>query len=241
MKKNKSDQRQGLNPRSNCTRTYPQTTQVKQTKEDPKTQDKLSKRTAIHCQKMKTNLHHPRKIDQIRINAVLLAGKTALEATMKKFKSQFGFVTEPTLSNRHNASITFVTTPTWYYFSRPSNLAFHDFTKRHKSEKTLRSPLGLELKFIPTPSLKNSSRRLRKSSYNRLFRSVHLRFYFAGKPPSKGTISYDPKLYVRSKWMPPHWTIPPVTLEERLSRFSDTLNKLFKTHKGKTNLLPYQQ
>ena len=78
------------------------------------------------------------------------------------------------------------------------------------------------------------------SSYDRLFRSVHLRFHFAGKPPNEGTTSYDPKLYVRSKWTPPHWTIPPVTLEEHLSRFSTALNKLFKTRKGKTNLLPHQ-
>ena len=75
--------------------------------------------------------------------------------------------------------------PTWYYFSRPSNMAFHDFTKRHKPQKNLRSLLGLGLKFIPTPSLTNSWSRLKKSSYDRLFRSVHLRFHFAGKPPAK--------------------------------------------------------
>ena len=62
----------------------------------------------------------------------------------------------------------------------------------------------------------------------------------AGKPPNEGTTSYDPKLYVRSKWTPPHWTIPPVALEERLSRFSRALNKLFKTRKGKKILLPHQ-
>ena len=131
--------------------------------------------------------------------------------------------------------------PTWYYFSRPSNLAFHDFTKKHKPEKYLRSLLGLGLKFIPTPSLTNSWSRLRKSSYDRLFRSVHLRFHFAGRQLSEMRTSYDPKLYVRSKWTPPHWTIPPVALEEHLSCFSTALNKLFKTRKGKTNLLPHQQ
>ena len=93
--------------------------------------------------------------------------------------------------------------PTWYYFSRPSNLAFHNFTKQHKPEKNLCSLLGLGLKFIPTPSLTNSWSRLKESSYDRLFRSVHLRFHFAGKPPNEGTTSYDPKLYVRSKWTPP--------------------------------------
>ena len=130
--------------------------------------------------------------------------------------------------------------PTWYYFSRPSNLAFHDFTKQHKPAKNLRSLLGLGLKFIPTPILTNSWSRLKISSYDRLFHSVHLRFHFVGKPPNEGTTSYDPKLYVRSKWTPPLWTIPPVALEERLSRFSTALNKLFKARKGKTNLLPHQ-
>ena len=130
--------------------------------------------------------------------------------------------------------------PTWYYFSRPSNMAFHDFTKRHKPQQNLRSLLGLGLKFIPTPSLTNFWSRLKQSSYDRLFRSVHLRFHFAGKPPSEGTTTYDPKIYVHSTWTPPHWTIPPIALEERLTRFSSALNKLFKMRKGKTNLLPHQ-
>ena len=130
--------------------------------------------------------------------------------------------------------------PTWYYFSRPSNMAFHDFTKQHKPQKNLRSLLGLGLKFIPTPSLTNCWSRLKQSSYDRLFHSVHLRFHFAGKPPSEGTTTYDPKMYINSTWTPPHWTIPPIALEERLTRFSSALNKLFKTRKGKTNLLPHQ-
>ena len=166
--------------------------------------------------------------------------KTTKEATTKKLITQFGFAGDPTLSIRHNASITLAKMPTWYYFSRPSNMAFHDFTKRHKPQKNLRSLLGLGLKFIPTPSLTNSWSRLKKSAYDRLFRSVHLRFHFAGKPPSKGTTTYGPKMYIHSTWTPPHWTIPPIALEERLSRFSSALNKLFKTHNGKTNLLPHQ-
>ena len=87
--------------------------------------------------------------------------KTAKEATAKKLTAQFGFVGDPTLSKRHSASITLAKMPTWYYFSRPSNMAFHDFTKRHKPQKNLRSLLGLGLKFIPTPSLTNCWSRLK--------------------------------------------------------------------------------
>ena len=86
----------------------------------------------------------------------------------------------------------------------------------------------------------NSWSRLKKSSYDRLFRSIHLRFHFAGKHPRESTTSYDPKIYIYSTWTPPHRTIPPIALEERLSRFSTALNKLFKTRKVKTNLLPNQ-
>ena len=70
---------------------------------------------------------------------------------------------------------------------------------------------------------------------------MHLRFHFAGKPPDEDSTTYDPKMYVHSKWTPPHWTIPPVALDERLSRFSKEMGTLFKTRKGKTNLLPHQQ
>ena len=62
--------------------------------------------------------------------------KTFKEATATKLIARFGFVGDPTISKRHNASITLATMPTWYYFSRPSNMAFHNFTKRHKPQKT---------------------------------------------------------------------------------------------------------
>ena len=136
-----------------------------------------------------------------------------------------------------------------YHPSQNANLVLlltaiqHGLPRLHETTQTtknLRSLLGLGLKFIPTPSLTNCWSRLKQSSYDRLFRSVHLRFHFAGKPPSEGTTTYDPKIYVNSTWTPPHWTIPPIALEERLTRFSSALNKLFKMRKGKTNLLTHQ-
>ena len=134
--------------------------------------------------------------------------------------------------------------PTWYYFSWPSNMAFHDFTKRHKPQKNLRSLLGLGLEFIPTPSLTNCWSRLKQSSYDRLFCSVHLRFHFTGKPPSEGTITYDPKIYVHSTWTPPHWNIPPIALEEHASLQHSTNSS--KREKAKQtschiNIAPYER
>ena len=70
-------------------------------------------------------------------------------------------------------------------------------------------------------------------------RAIHLRFHFAGTNTTQDD-TYDPKIYVRSNWTPPHWTLPPVVMTKRLENFSNTLDKLFKKRIGKTNLLPYQ-
>ena len=71
-------------------------------------------------------------------------------------------------------------------FLTPIKRSLPRLHKTAQTRKNLRSLLGLGLKFIPTPSLTNSWSRLKTSSYDRLFRSVHLRFHFAGKPPTKG-------------------------------------------------------
>ena len=63
--------------------------------------------------------------------------KTTTESIKKKLMLQFGFVADPTLSTHHNASNTLATTPTWYYFSHPSNLTFHDFTKKINHKKSM--------------------------------------------------------------------------------------------------------
>ena len=231
-KKNKSNQRNATKKQRSRSKSAPANNPGAKNKRNPESPGQAGEKTAIPSKKSQRNLHHHRKTNHLGIQPTILAKKTSKQATAKKLIVQFGFVGDPTISKRHNASITLAKMPTWYYFSRPSKMAFHDFTKRHKPQKNLRSLLGLGLKFIPTPSLTNCWSRLKQSSYDRLFRSVHLRFQFAGKPPSEGTTTYDPKLYVHSTWTPP--------LEERLTRFSSALNKLFKTRKGKTNLLPHQ-
>ena len=156
-----------------------------------------------------------------------------------KIKQQFGFVADPKKTLLHNASSTLATTPTWYYFYRPSHLAFHDFTQQKQPAKKLRSLLGLGLKFIPTPRYTNTWTKLKEISMPKLQRAIHLRFHFAGTTTSTNEDN-DPKMYVRSNWTPPYWTLPPVVLQERLDKFVTTLNKLFERRMGKTNLLSYQ-
>ena len=156
-----------------------------------------------------------------------------------KLKQQFGFVADPKKTLLHNESSALANTPNWYYFSRPSHLAFHDFTQQKQPPKNLRSLLGLGLKFIPKPHLTNIWKKLEKTTMPNFQRAIHLRFHFTGRTNTSNE-PYDPQMYVRSNWTPPRWTKPPVVLDKRLENFSSKLDKLFKIRTGKPNLLPYQ-
>ena len=155
-------------------KALPPTTLAQKTDETTKAQDKQAKKQQFQAKKYKQTSIAVTKQISSESTQLFWQEKTAKEATAKKLIAQFGFVGDPTISKQHNASTTLAKMPTWYYFSRPSNMAFHDFTKRHKPQKNLQSLLGLGLKFIPTPSLTNCWSRLKQSSYDKLFRSVHL-------------------------------------------------------------------
>ena len=130
--------------------------------------------------------------------------------------------------------------PIWYYLSRPTHLAFHDFTRYKQPPKNLRSLLGLGLKFIPTPRLTNSWNHLKLTTMAKLKRSIDLRFFHAGTHSSDDT-DYDPHMYVKSAWTPPPWTRPEKIIQERLTKFEEAIAPLFKRKRGLPNLLPYQQ
>ena len=111
-----------------------------------------------------------------------------------KIKQQFGFIADPKKTLLHNASSALANTPTWYYFSRPSHLAFHNFTQQKQPAKILRSLLGLGLKFIPTPQRTNIWKNLEKTTMPKFQCVIHLHFHFAGTTNSSDE-PYDPKMY----------------------------------------------
>ena len=194
-KKNKSNQKNAPKPQRSRSKSTPANNSGGKKKQTKSRKPRTSRRQKQRFQAKRYKQTSVAVTKQINSESAQLfwQEKTTKEATATKLIAQFGFVGDPTISKRHNTSITLATMPTWYYFSRPSNMAFHDFTKQHKPQKNLRSLLGLGLKFIPTPSLTNCWSRLKQSSYERLFCSVHLRFHFAGKPPSDGRTTYDQK------------------------------------------------
>ena len=125
--------------------------------------------------------------------------------------------------------------PSWYYFSRPSNLAFHDITTISKPPKNLRSLLGLGLKFCPTPRSTPSNI---LDTTERLQHDLFCKVFYAGKDLNQN--DYDPKMYVKSSWTPAHWQIP-VSITRRYNDFALHANALFKKRFNPSNLLPHQR
>ena len=136
-KKNKSNKRQAPNQPSTRPKSATANNPGRQNQRISESPCQVAETNRGSRLKMKANQCHPCKTNPHGIHTIPLARKIAKNATTKKLIAQFGFASDPTLSTRHNASITLATMPTWYYFSRPSNLAFHDFTKNHKPEKNL--------------------------------------------------------------------------------------------------------
>jgi hypothetical protein len=67
---------------------------------------------------------------------------SVLRAVEQRIRDMFGFVADVSKSRRQNAATYLATMHPWAYFSRPSNMAFHDLSSVLKPPKNLRSLLG---------------------------------------------------------------------------------------------------
>lgn len=126
-----------------------------------------------------------------------------IHGVLHKIKLAYGFTADPNCSINHNVSLQLQAMPIWYYFDRPTNLAFHDLTSFLAPPKNLRSLLGLDLKFCPSPRFLQSSI---NSSFEHFKKDLFCKTYFAGR--EMNDTSFDPKLHIGSTWCPRDWMIP---------------------------------
>ena len=126
--------------------------------------------------------------------------------------------------------------PSWFYFVRASNLAFHDLTTKLSPPKNLRSLLGLGLKFCPIPR----KAKFDPSTLLRFTRDINLRTFFAGKIMEQKE-EYEPKMYINSAWKPNPWDIPH-SVTRRTRNFSKAITHALQPKaSGRSNLLWTQQ
>lgn len=123
--------------------------------------------------------------------------------------------------------------PSWLYFSRPSNIAYHNLcssgTPPHPCTRSL---LGLGLNFClrSTFSSKPSD-----PDFERFRKDIYTRMLFAGS-----SSPLPPKaLYMRSNWEPKPDDIP-IEFRARVSVFINAAKNIFYERRSPFNLLPHQ-
>ena len=161
-----------------------------------------------------------------------------MASIISRLKQAYGFAANPALSVRANACLVLKTMSPLHYHTRPTHLAFHDLTTYIKPPPNLKSLLGLGLKFVPTPNKSNNYPHIRSHSLDRLERSLHLKFFFAGRNLQES--NYNPRIYISSGWTPPNFTWPGAQLNPRLKDLAARMKQLFRPRPGITNLLPHQ-
>ena len=120
----------------------------------------------------------------------------------------------------------------WFYFCRPTNLAFHDLTIGKVAPRALQLLLGLRVNFCPTPlrPTLNTEKRMQ-----RFERDLHICSVFDGSEDLLHLSNSN--IYVRSKWTPPAWDIS-LALKRRLQTFRKALEPKFLFRPFHYNLLP---
>lgn len=116
--------------------------------------------------------------------------------------------------------------------SRPSNTAFHNLCNT-SIPASVRSVLGLGLKFIPSPRHSGGANDFQ---LDRFRRDLLLYNFFSGSPASDR--EYIPGLYIRSNWTPDNISIE---FRARISDFERQIKKSSIRHKIPPNLHPFQQ
>ena len=129
--------------------------------------------------------------------------------------------------------------PSWYYFNKPSNFAFHDLTTSIKPPPNLRTLLGNSLKFIPTKQYTHTAQYITNNTMDRLNHDLEIKMYYAGQSIDNDK-DFDSSMYIKSDWTPPPWGISD-DLSTRALNFGNKLKAIFKKKRGKSNLLPHHR
>ena len=124
--------------------------------------------------------------------------------------------------------------PSWLYFSRAMNMAYHNLTNNVNLQQGFRSLLGLGLGFCPIPRLSTPATSIDLACFDT---NVKLKMLLNDDADDKPV----PKLYFRSNWKPPDYDFDP-ELIECLERFKQSIKTtVSRQRRSRSNLLPLQR
>lgn len=123
--------------------------------------------------------------------------------------------------------------PSWLYYSRPSNIAYHNMCSSGPPPPSCtRSLLGLGLNFCLRSTYSSSPL---DPDFQRFCKDIYTRMILAGN----STPLPANALFIRSDWEPNIDDIP-MELRARVSAFVNEAKKLFHKRRSPSNLLPHQ-
>ena len=138
-------------------------------------------------------------------------------------------------SAKQNALIILITMEKWFYFCRPTNLAFRNLTIGKVEPKVFQLLLVLEFNFCPTPLRPTLSI---NKSMERFKRDLHIHSVFSVSEYLIPLANLN--IYVRSKWKTPAWDIS-LALKRRLWTLRKALEPKFCFCPVCHKLLPRQR
>ena len=152
--------------------------------------------------------------------------------------NEFGFTVDSSKTPFHNACLAISHMPLWLFNQKITQPAFHN----HSDEllpPSVRYLLGLNLKFIPSPTNIASTQNL--TDIPRFHRQLKLYYIFGRRynPHQKPPDDENPKLILPSTWTPPNL---PTFLADRFTHFSTTVSRINESiPQPPSNLLPIQK
>jgi len=148
-------------------------------------------------------------------------------------KALFGFVFDPDLSMQEYVNNIFVDMLSDLYFTQASNIAYHNLCMTKQPPVSIKSLLGLSLKFIPSEKFTHG---IQDFDLNRFTCDSSLHMFFADSADSYKR----PPFWILSNWIPQEQNIPD-KFRTRISNFIAKMSSLLKKQKNCTNLLFLQQ
>jgi hypothetical protein len=122
---------------------------------------------------------------------------------------------------------------------RPTHPTSHDLRSNTKIKTVIptniKSLLGLGLKFCPIPRY-TTNPTIVTSTLTRHRRDLQLKHCFLKEDHPDD--NYNPRLYLKSKWMPPVWKLSK-EIDRRFENFSKVYKKIMVRRPGRSNLLSF--
>ena len=135
-KKNKSVQKQSQNRRNNSSKNKVSGNQDQPKQRNSKNQGKSVEKNSDTWPNNENKMPLALQTKSNRRLPKSIGKKNHHGVSQEKTNTPIWIRCRPITFNPHNASNALADTPTWYYFSCPSHLAFHDFTKNTNHKKT---------------------------------------------------------------------------------------------------------